>query len=295
MGRSLLLEVRGPAEFRRVVVPAGGTLRIGRTSLAEFVVPEDDRMAQLHWELRWDGSRCEVRDTSGELGTLLGGERITSAAARSGAWIRAGGTDFQVFFEDERPLSPDAGDRWGGGAEVPPALREPAERGKLFAVLDAARTERAVPLLRTAVDEYRCLYEGIDAEAQADGAPYLARIAPGSRLLPRLLAEGWGESWGIFVEAPVPFRELRAHLRKLLVVTRELDGLPMFFRFYDPRVLRVFLSVATPRQVEELFGPVDAFLVEAEAPRAVLRFARGEAGVACERLDAVTGEPTAAG
>lgn len=260
-----MLEVRGPAEFRRAVVPPGGALRVGRTSLADFVIAEDAQMAQLHWELRWDGATCEVRDRSGGLGTLLGGQPLDRAEARSGAWIRAGTTDFQVYFEDPRE---------DGGAVIPAPLLDLAERGRLFVVLDAARGDRVLSLVRTAVDDYRCLFEGMDAETQADGAPYLVRIAKGSRLLPRLIGEGWGQSWGVFAEAPVSLRELRAHLRKLLVVTRESDGLPMYFRFYDPRVLRVFLSIATPRQAELLFGPVERFLVEPGDQGALLTYAR---------------------
>lgn len=268
MDRSLMLEVRGPADFRRAVVPPGGALRVGRTSLADLVIPEDAKMAQLHWELRWDGAACEVRDRSGGLGTLLGGQPIERAEAGSGAWIRAGTTDFQVYFEDLQGED--------GSVDLPAPLLDLAERGRLFAVLDAARSDRVLSLVRTAVDDYRCLYEGMDAETQADGAPYLVRIAKGSRLLPRLIGEGWGESWGVFVEAPVSLRELRAHLRKLLVVTRESDGLPMYFRFYDPRVLRVFLSVATPRQVEMLFGPVERFFIEPGDQGALICFARGQ-------------------
>jgi hypothetical protein len=37
-----------------------------------------------------------------------------------------------------------------------------------------------------------------------------------------------------------------------------------YFRYYDPVVLRSFVPVATPRQRDELFGPVSSFLVEGE-------------------------------
>jgi hypothetical protein len=46
------------------------------------------------------------------------------------------------------------------------------------------------------------------------------------------------------------------------MVTREKDGAPMYFRFYDPRVLRGFLPITTVRQEELVFGPVEQFLVE---------------------------------
>ena len=37
-----------------------------------------------------------------------------------------------------------------------------------------------------------------------------------------------------------------------------------YFRFYDPVVLRTFLPTATPRQMEDFFGPISAFYVEGE-------------------------------
>jgi hypothetical protein len=277
--RRLLVEIRGgPLALRRAVVAPGSALRVGRTSLADLVVPHDEQMSQVHCEIRWDGARCEVRDAGSATGTQLGGQRIDVAEARSGSWIRAGATDLLVYFEH---VAPPGAPRGPYGA-----LREIASRGQLFALLDAARSDRALSILQTSADEYASLYEGLQSETLADEAPYLVRLDAESRLLPRLLDEGWGESWGIYVEAPSSLRELRGHLRRLLYVMNEQDGQPMYFRFYDPRVLRAFLPIATPRQVEEIFGPIERFLVEAEDPGAALRFERGPSasGVACERL-----------
>jgi hypothetical protein len=187
-----------------------------------------------------------------------------------------------VYFEHVAPP--------GGAPAVGPgprsALGEIAGRGRLFALLDAARTDRVLKILQTSADDYSSLYEGVQAEAMADGAPYLVRLERGSRLLPRLLNMGWGESWGIYVESASPLRELRSHFRRLLFVAREQDGQPMYFRFYDPRVLRAFLPIATPRQVEALFGPIERFLVEAEDPGDFIRFERGPSGIAAVRLQA---------
>lgn len=41
---------------------------------------------------------------------------------------------------------------------------------------------------------------------------------------------------------------------------------PIYFRFYDPRVLRRFLPVCTPDQLYAFFGPIDYFLFEDEDP-----------------------------
>jgi hypothetical protein len=46
----------------------------------------------------------------------------------------------------------------------------------------------------------------------------------------------------------------------------------MYFRFYDPRVLREFMPIATLRQKDDLFEGVEAMLLEDETGE-MLRFA----------------------
>jgi Domain of unknown function (DUF4123) len=78
-----------------------------------------------------------------------------------------------------------------------------------------------------------------------------------------LVREGWGRSWGMFLTSTQPLLEVRRHLRKLLMV--KLEGFPerVYFRFYDPRVLREFLQVCTPEQRQVLFGStLECFLFE---------------------------------
>jgi hypothetical protein len=85
-----------------------------------------------------------------------------------------------------------------------------------------------------------------------------------SGLLARLLAEGWGRSWGIYVVSTSPFKDLRRSFRRHLRV-EDPDSKPMYFRFYDPRVLRRLLPMCTERQREELFSQVSRFVVEGQS------------------------------
>ena len=62
-----------------------------------------------------------------------------------------------------------------------------------------------------------------------------------------------------------PLAALWRHLRaQVMVYGPNLD--PMYFRYYDPRVLRSFLPTCTPRQLAEFFGPVGFFIAEDEEP-----------------------------
>ena len=62
-----------------------------------------------------------------------------------------------------------------------------------------------------------------------------------------------------------PFEEIRRHLRRFLRVKDE-RGRRLLFRYYDPIVLAAFLPTCTAAELAEVFGPIDAFLVETVGP-----------------------------
>ena len=45
----------------------------------------------------------------------------------------------------------------------------------------------------------------------------------------------------------------------------------MLFRFYDPRVMRMYLPTCTAEELAIVFGPVGAYLLEGQDPKALLR------------------------
>lgn len=268
--RHAILEVRsGPLAFRRAVLTPGRELCVGRTPLADLVIPHDDAMSGRHFTLRWDGAACEVQDLESAAGTLVGGVPVERASLRPGAWLRAGRTDFSIFFE----WLPE-GDLPAGARRPPDELRALAAEGRLFAVLDAARSDEVLRALQTSVDDYDCLFDDHRRETRADGAPYVARIRRDSLLLERLFAAGHGRSLGVFAAWPGSLAALCAHLRRFLMVTREKDEQPLYFRFYDPRVLRAFLPAASPRQLALLFGEIEAFYAEADPSAHLAHLAR---------------------
>ena len=97
----------------------------------------------------------------------------------------------------------------------------------------------------------------------AEAAPYLVGVPQGSRLRAALVHEGWGLRWASFLRSGRPLLELRRHLRQFLMV--HLDGAedPVYFRFYDPEVLRVYMQSCTAEERRPWFaGAVEAMLVE---------------------------------
>ncbi len=116
-----------------------------------------------------------------------------------------------------------------------------------------------------------CLYQGESARNLASVAPYLFEFVFESDFGRWLLSFGWGQSWCVFLTTSVSFEELRLHLRKFLIVKVE-GGSQLYFRYYDPRILRLVLPCFGPEQLRNLFSMIQEFIVESEDPTFVLRF-----------------------
>ncbi len=133
----------------------------------------------------------------------------------------------------------------------------------VYAVLDGA----AIPDLLEMFEEYEpvrvCLLRGMEDPELAETAPYLVQLEVDTPFTEKVLADGFGEHWGIFVIVPeeTPFLELRKHFRELVRVCLP-DGDITLFRFYDPRVCNVFLPTCDQEQLREFFGPVGRYLAE---------------------------------
>lgn len=141
---------------------------------------------------------------------------------------------------------------------------------QIYAIVDGARGDAAYEKIMAAETETVCLYRGELHPELAKAAPYLVALTPELPITSWLL-HGWGESWGIFVDSGAEMRLLRRHFRTFLMVYDEARK-PMYFRYYDPRVLRVFLPTCNADELKVLFGPVDEYLMESEDGGDVVRF-----------------------
>src|SRR5256885_14592871 len=147
-----------------------------------------------------------------------------------------------------------------------------AGENSVFAVLDGASVPDLVKSLYEHEPEYCCLYRGELEPDIATVAPYLVRLEPEDKFSERVLTEGWGDHWGIFVHSPATLRALRDHFRQFHTVELP-DQRTVLFRYYDPRVLRTFLPACNAAELAVFFGPIQSFIVEGDTPDAGLRFA----------------------
>lgn len=143
------------------------------------------------------------------------------------------------------------------------ALDVLSRQGGLFALVDACDAPEVPVMCQSLGGSHAVsLYSGDAAVAYSDVAPYLFHVDV-EEVLNWLRQQFQDVSWGLFVLAPGSDLEaLRKHFRQFLIV-QDPDGEKMYFRFYDPRVLSVFLPTCLSAEVRTLFGPVAAFgLVE---------------------------------
>jgi hypothetical protein len=256
-----IVEIRwGKLAGTKAFLAAGASLHVGRTDRADLVVAHDRRMSHVHFGLSWDGQRCILQDAGSIDGTRLNGEAVQEAAVPHGGWIQAGETDLLVYHEAHTPPRDDDDEldaearrrrarRLDAAEDALETLRAEAAKEPLHAIVDAARDDRILELLREHVEPHRSLYEGAEGETLDEVAPYLVGpMQAGSALLEKLVMEGWGRRWGIWCTSREPFREVRRHWRRFLMVELHETRERVYFRFVDPGVLVPFMAVASDDQ-----------------------------------------------
>jgi len=163
----------------------------------------------------------------------------------------------------------------------------------VFAVLDGASVADLPQLLWQHKPEHACLYSGELGPDMRQVAPYLVRLDPDSPMTELVIGAGWGQHWGIFAVAPKGLIEMRKQFRRYLVV-KDPDGKTLAFRFYDPRVLRVYLPTCNAHETQEIFGPIRFLALEDEDPSTMLKCMPGEQSPVIQRIS-LKAEAVAAG
>ena len=277
-------------------IPEGGAASFGRSQAAQFVIA-DNFMSSVHFSLQYIGLRCTVRDAGSSNGTYVNGVRINECDVRPGDSIQAGQTRFRIRLESAPVASPAIAvvtEVPAGPSTAPMAITlewdgfSPAQAAFLhllydtgepvFAVLDSAREDRMPAFLHACQTEHVSLFEGREAEALQSVAPYLALLPKTSLILEPLIKEGFGKSWGIYMNSRSSLVKLRHHLRRFLRVRGE-HGETSYFRFYDPRVIRELLPQSTPEGLIAFFGPISRFIMEAGEPETAVEFRKGKEGL----------------
>jgi len=133
---------------------------------------------------------------------------------------------------------------------------------ELFAVIDAARDEALYNLIH---DEPTpdCLFRTEVRSPVGRNSPYLLEVDPASPLMKAWSARGRGQNWGLFVRSPLPRERLLQRLRTFNMAQLP-DGRTVLFRWWDPRVFRVYLPTCEGQELSPWFNGVEEYLCENE-------------------------------
>lgn len=158
-------------------------------------------------------------------------------------------------------------------SQLESAIAAPGEgvSGDVYAILDGAMVKQLPDWFEDRDAPYACLFPGETDPMVLTRAPWLVRTEPGSEPMAWILQEGWARNWGMFAVVPrdTPFDAVLDHFRKFLQV-RLPDERLVFFRFYDPRVQRLFLPSCDAGQTGELFALPLSWVCESDGGEALL-------------------------
>ena len=141
----------------------------------------------------------------------------------------------------------------------------------VYAVLDSARDDAIYDAIMSSRLEWSCLYSGNIPSDLARVAPYVIKLKRQHFFTESLIRDGWGRSWGIFLRSSAGLEELRKHFHSFLTVEDE-DGKRLIFRYYDPRIFRLYLPTCRLNELSTVFGPVKNYMMEASDPTVLMDF-----------------------
>jgi hypothetical protein len=170
--------------------------------------------------------------------------------------------------------------------------RRAAPTLRRYVILDGARDPAIHAALEKLNPPRTCLFAGELPVGLEAAAPWLVDVEDAPReCVTWLVDEVWGTSAGVWVVGDGSFGEVRKQLRRFLRVRGPSNG-RMLFRYYDPRVLRLFLPLATPAQRDLLFGGgLLEWSMEDDAPGALLRFGLTDEGPLTGRVSLADATP----
>ncbi|MET0357765.1 MAG: DUF4123 domain-containing protein [Cellvibrio sp.] len=124
----------------------------------------------------------------------------------------------------------------------------------LYMLIDAAHDARIFPALEKSWHTRACLFsEDQVSSAIKSAAPFLVKIKKIDEFMVWCMQEGFNKHWMIFFTSPeIHVSEIKLHFKRFSQAYGP-DGKQYFFRYYDPRVLPIFLAAAGGRDRTDFF------------------------------------------
>jgi hypothetical protein len=127
------------------------------------------------------------------------------------------------------------------------------------------------------IGAYESLFDGDEAEALHDVAPYVVTLSPSHWLFDELIAEVWGSAWGVFLTTRAPRAPAAAAVRRH---RRRPADVPVL---RPARVVRVRAGVHA-RRTRRAVRSHRAFIVESRSPTWAWELSKDGAGYTHARI-----------
>jgi hypothetical protein len=161
------------------------------------------------------------------------------------------------------------------GKTVTDFLWDQAEKKEctLYAIVDSARNDDIFRYFLTDNVVYQSLFHGKMDMKFFGVSGFLMECKKDSKLFNWLTTEVWCDSCSIFFVSKAPFDEVLRHFQKFNRVYLEDDDV-VYFRYYDPRVLRVYLPTCNGKEIKTFFGEIESFYMGSVNPQIVIEYQR---------------------
>ena len=147
--RIAIIAKSGPAAGRRIVLRSGQIARVGRTDWADFALPEDLDLADIHFAVHCNESTVSVQALAPGRDTKINGAAVSQAEIHHGDRIEAGATLFHVEIEGAPKLAIENMDSVAISSEEP-------NRNEVLEIAEyIGLSEGAIELARTATNPKR--------------------------------------------------------------------------------------------------------------------------------------------
>jgi hypothetical protein len=134
-------------------------------------------------------------------------------------------------------------------------------RYNVYTVIDGASAPILLGKLAEYEPKYSCLFRGELSIEMAEVAPYMVKLEADDEFTNWLLEYATESPCCIFAKTESDFLTLRKHFRSFLRV-QSPEGNTLHFRYYDPRVLSVYLPSCEEEENKVLYaGVIEQFLV----------------------------------
>lgn len=141
-------------------------------------------------------------------------------------------------------------------------LREAGKKEcNLYGIVDSARNDEVFRFFLNGEFNYKSLFEETKDLQLYGVSGFLVECKKESQLFNWMTTKAWGNCSCLFLITKVSFDEILAHFQQFNRVYLE-DDEEVFFRFYDPRVLRAYLPTCTKTELDIFFGKVENFIFE---------------------------------